>query len=202
LKAGSGTAQRLWKRMRDAGLVEVARPLTEGVGRTPHLVRLTQKGREVFRQRFGREPVASLYDRLLARHKSNEHVFLNLQAAAYFKECGGTVDLFPAPITLKSGGTFDPDLVVALGNKTYYVECERARKRQGARERKWSNVHEATGGEFTLVVPNTAAQNRIMSEISRWALQHRKQVRIRLVNLAKAQGTDGVWTMERDIAPK
>ena len=63
--ATSGAARRVFNDLRERGLLEEERPQAETVGRTPYLLRLTERGREAFRALFGQEPVEPEYDRLL-----------------------------------------------------------------------------------------------------------------------------------------
>ncbi|MEA3309315.1 MAG: hypothetical protein U9Q70_07375, partial [Chloroflexota bacterium] len=144
----------------------------------------------------------SLYSRLLRRHKSLEHTLLNWQAAQELQARDYLTDLFPAALTV-AGGQFEPDLLATRQGEVYYVECERyTRKKRSQRARKWERYHAATGGDFYLVVPNTKAQNALVSEISRWVYKTQRVVRLYLSNLSLLvnRETEEYWTLEKRLA--
>jgi hypothetical protein len=115
--------------------------------------------------------VESEYDRLLARHKSAEHVLLNLQARDALRAGGAeSVDLYPHPVSLPNGGTFDVDMVAVFGGKPLYVEAERGSAPK-KRPQKWTN-YAAVTKDFYIVVPNTKAKSRLISETDRWACEN------------------------------
>jgi hypothetical protein len=195
--------QRLFTRVKEQGLVEESVPQTEtGIGRAPFLLRLTERGREAFRLLFGREAVESEYDRLLVRHKSDEHVLLNIQARDVLLEYGAeAVDLYPQPVRLPSGGTFDVDLVAIFPDQPpLYVEAERGgKKKSEERDRKWANYRLVTG-DFYIVVPNKKAQAQIVTEITTWAYQARTRLTLHVCNLSLLGKEGGpLWQFEREI---
>jgi hypothetical protein len=194
-----GTVREMFKRLRDAGLIQEERPAVESVGRTPFLVSLTETGKATFCRRFGHEPAPSIFARLLARHKSVDHAWLNLQAARTLKARGYDVDLFPREQSV-DGSTFAPDLIAAKDGQVFYIECEReTRKHPGERARKWEIYHHATGGQFYIVVPNKATQSAILSEIGRWVYEHGKPVTVHMCTLALLREHDDVWVLKREI---
>jgi DNA-binding MarR family transcriptional regulator len=169
--ATSGTARQIFENLSALDLLEQERPKSERAGQTPYFLRLTDRGREVYRALFGEEPVASEYDRLLSRHKSPEHVLLNLQARDALEAAGAeSVDLYPHPVSLLTGGTFDVDLVAVFDGKPLYVEAERGSASK-KRPQKWTNYAIVTK-DFYIVVPNTKAKSRLISETDRWACEN------------------------------
>jgi len=200
--ASSGAARRVFESLREHGLIEENRPKVEGVGRTPYLLRLTERGREAFRALFGEEPVESEYDRLLARHKSPEHVLLNLQARDVLLAAGAeSVDLYPRPVPLPNGGTFDVDIVAVFDGKPLYVEAERAvRGGKGDRTHKWNNYATVTR-DFYVVVPNKRSKTVVVSEISRWAYENPERAAGVTLHLCQLSGFDGktLWQVVRRL---
>jgi hypothetical protein len=169
--ATSGTARQIFENLNELNLLEQKRPKSERAGQTPYFLRLTARGQEVYRALFGEEPVESEYDRLLARHKSAEHVLLNLQARDALQAAGAeSVDLYPHPVSLPNGGTFDVDMVAVFDGKPLYVEAERG-SAQKKRPQKWTN-YAAVTKDFYIVVPNTKAKSRLISETDRWACEN------------------------------
>jgi hypothetical protein len=198
--ATSGTARQIFDDLVALDLLEQERPRSESVGQTPYFLRLTDRGREVYRALFGEEPVASEYDRLLARHKSPEHVLLNLRARDALRTAGAeSVDLYPHPVGLPTGGTFDVDLVAVVGGKPLYVEAERSGKRE-ARVRKWTNYASVTK-DFYVVVPNTDAKSGIISELSKWSYHNAKAAQGVTLNVCQLSAFDGhrLWQTVRPL---
>ena len=187
--ATSGAARRVFNDLRERGLLEEERPQAETVGRTPYLLRLTERGRETFRALFGQEPVEPEYDRLLARHKSPEHVLLNLQARDALLAGGAeSVDLYPRPVPLPNGGTFDVDLVAVFEGRPLYVEAERGVGKK--RTRKWDNYATVTK-DFYVVVPNKKAKSAIISELDGWAYHNLDQATGVTLRVCQLSGFDG-----------
>jgi hypothetical protein len=170
ISSGSGSIGRAIIRVREAGLVE-AIPSRRGRGRYPrHLLRLTERGQDIFRLLRGEAPAPSQTTELLKRHKSPEHAALNLDAANRLWEAGYDVDLFPDSVALDTG-TYCPDLVITTPEgRTLYVECERnTRKNPQERERKWALYYAASGGYFLVVTSSGEAGQAIQREILTWA---------------------------------
>jgi hypothetical protein len=182
--------------LKGLGLLEEERPRVESVGQTPYLLRLTARGREVYRALFGEEPAESEYDRLLARHKSAEHVLLNLRARDVLLAAGAeSVDLYPRPVGLPNGGTFDVDLVAVLDGKPLYVEAERGGGKK-VRTQKWAN-YAAVTKDFYVVVPNAKAKSAVLSEVSLWAYRGDGAAAGVTLHLCQLSAFDGrtLWQM-------
>jgi hypothetical protein len=142
--------------LRQAGLLEgfdlgVAR---DGV----HPFRLTGPGQDVVRGWLGHEGHPCVYDLLLKRHKTAEHAYLNLMAAARMRELEDVrrVDLFPdSPIP---GHIPDLALDVTLDGgelRRYYVEAERAGTKQFASfAHKLESNCSANGGTLCFATTN------------------------------------------------
>jgi len=192
-------------------------------GKPLSFFRLTARGRHAYRlqcqRRFaeGREdgkcepvrcePVTSEYDLLLARHKSPEHVWLNLRAGQIMRYWAQRVNLYPREGETCGVGLFAPDIEVLLhGGDRLYVECERGRwKASAARQRKWEIYHRVTRGHFYLFVPNKPTQEVIRKEIRRWAQEVNADVHLYLCNVSVWQRdvragerseNDAPWTIE------
>jgi hypothetical protein len=198
--ATSGTARQIFESLVTLDLLEQERPRSESVGQTPYFLRLTARGQEVYRALFGKEPVASEYDRLLARHKSPEHVLLNLRARDALQAAGAeSVDLYPHPVGLPTGGTFDVDMVAVFDGKPLYVEAERSGKKE-TRVRKWTNYASVTE-DFYVFVPNTDAKSGIISELSKWSYHNAKAARGVTLNVCQLSAFDGrrLWQTVRPL---
>ncbi|MBC7258719.1 MAG: hypothetical protein H5T65_05690 [Chloroflexi bacterium] len=195
-----GSMHRLFERVSEAGWVVRLRPKAEARGRNTELVRLTEVGRERVREVLGVEAVRSEWERLAERHGSDAHVLLTLEGADHLRRFGATaVDVFPVPARTADGGTFAPDIVAVLEEHPIYVECERrTRKDPAARDRKWANVYQATS-EFCIICPDEGACKAIVSEVTGWAMERGKAVRLRVASLDRGER---LWVLERDIAAR
>jgi hypothetical protein len=202
VSASSGGIKRGFARLIKQGLLEVTeiRPLLSGG--SPHLLRLTEPGRDAYRFLAHQEPRPSLLDALLPRHKSPEHVFLNLETADLLEEHGYSVDRFPPSLTPPQGGEFVPDIkAISPEGVLLWVEVERdTRKAVAERARKWEIYYAASGGHFVIVTPDRAAMHALQSEIVYWAGS--RALRLWLSNLsdvaAGERGRDGgLWLQRR-----
>ena len=189
---------RPFQELEAAGLLEQLKPRVESVGNTPYLLRLTERGREEFRRRFGREPAEPLLDRLLARHKSEEHVWLNLKAAEVLERFGFSVDLLP-PVLRVEGREIAPDLAASRDGKTIYVECERTAKGEEI-FRKWENMLLLNGDAIYVFVPDTKIQSAVVSSVGMWTYRSRRKARLYVCNLAKlSEEAAEPWTLVRSF---
>jgi hypothetical protein len=206
IKKAGGSIQALLARLAELGLVESNRPWeAEGAGsggRLPDLLRLTERGELAYWLLSNRRAAANEFDRLLPLHVSPEHTLLNLQAADMLREAGYQVDVSPPEITLPDGGLFRPDLVIrASDGVTHFVEVEReTHKNLEARQAKWRNFYQASGGRLYVVCDNRSCMRAVRSEIN-YCLGNRPLV-VSLTNLADLQTGkrgegDSVWLESR-----
>jgi DNA-binding PadR family transcriptional regulator len=77
IKPGSGSIRRAFGRLQAAGLIEVIKPQRETQGWRPkYMIRLTERGKDVYKLFRGEPPGPSHATALLKRHKSKEHAAL------------------------------------------------------------------------------------------------------------------------------
>ena len=191
-----GTIKRGVKGAIEENLIEVVKPETEIRGRATHLLNLTPLGLAVAKHLLGRDPARPLLDRLVACHKSPEHILLNLEAADLLRALGGTVNLFPLPVKLKHGGTLAVDLVWQYDGEIRYVECERETyKNPPQRKNKWRNLYQVTR-DFWIVVPTPSAQDALKNELIVWGVTQDHWFNLHLTNLSEAT-IDDPWLYER-----
>jgi hypothetical protein len=188
------------------GWLEIVQPRNEtGVGRAPHLVRLTEAGKEFARQNLKVEPTPSELDRLLKMHDTPEHVLLILQTRILFLEKYPEVkdvDIFPAAAMLDGGKRSEPDLTVTLADgRILLVECERSTpKNESQRTEKWSKYFQATHGEFYIVCPDPKTLSLISTEIVLWQLKHGGKVRLRMTSINQVLNNPAqFWAYDRTL---
>jgi len=173
IKPGSGSIRRAFRRAEEAGLIEIIKPRKETQGWRPrYLIRLTERGKDIYKLFRGEPPSPSHATALLKRHKSKEHAALNLEAAELLWRAGYEVKLFPDQVVLESDQVYQPDLLIAEqdGGKMLYVECERATyKNPKERSQKWKLYYAATDGHFCVITPSEEAMEAIKKEILDWA---------------------------------
>ena len=200
-KAG-GSLQALLNRFERLHLIELFRPWDNGGaktgGRTPDLVRLSERGRLAYWLLAGSDPVQNEYDALLARHVTPEHTLLNLQAADFLRDAEYQVNPFPPDIHLPDGSLFRPDLIaIDPDRKTLYVEVEvEANKNHEQRQAKWHNSLQASGGQIYVFCDNRSCMRSIRSEIN--FCLGRQAGQCYLTNLADLQAgkraaDGGIW---------
>ncbi len=193
----SGSIARSMQSLVDLGLISSQEVKGISRGRAPNIMQLTDQGCLAYQVLFNTTP-SRLYDDLLARHRSSEHLYLNLEAADLLTGAGYEVDLLPPAMTLSDGSKFEPDLAAISGNgKTVYVECERdTRKNEPAWIRKWEIMCAATNGVICVVTPDQAAMKSIGNEI-RLFLGNRN-IKLFMTNLDDVRGgkrsdKSGIW---------
>ncbi len=160
----SGSVRRCIQSLQEAGLIFLEEVKTIARGRSPLLLGLTPKGCQAYRALSGLEP-RPLFEQLRDRHKSLEHLYLNLEVADILRDAGYDVDLTPPTMTLADGSKFAPDLSATRGGQTVYVECERDTRKDDAWQRKWEIACMATGGVICVATPDRAAMNIVGSAI-------------------------------------
>ncbi len=202
LKPGGGGISRALTRAKGAGLLEQVVPRKEATTWRPgHLVRLTERGEDLYRLVRGSDPVESVTTLLLNRHKSPEHTVLNLAIAEMLWRAGYRVDLLPDPVEVE-GGKYSPDLAAVLGDVGLYVECERyTRKSPEERGRKWELYWRATEGHFAIATFSAQATEAIRSEIEGWTRNTGKSLVLWMTDLERGQGRKGedVWVVQERV---
>jgi len=124
---------------------------TDFGGVLPDMYRITERGRQAYWLLTGLNAVECEYDRLLRRHKSPEHTYLNLVVKGILED-GGYLVLLDAPeILLPGGEKFEPDITaqeIASG-KIIFIEVERdTNKDETYRIQKWRNLCAASNGQI------------------------------------------------------
>jgi hypothetical protein len=109
------------------------------------------------------------------------------------------VDLYPHPVNLPNGGTFDVDLVAVFDGRPLYVEAERGAGKK-VRTQKWANYAAATE-DFYVVVPNTKAKSAVLSEVSLWAYRGNGAAGGVTLHLCQLSAFDGqrLWQTVRPL---
>ncbi len=187
--ASAASIKNTVKHLHAYGVIDIEKLSQSGggkaQGRFPDLLHLTATGRNAFRALFLQEP-SLLYDQLLARHKTPEHLYLNLEAADLLSEAGYSIDCTPLPIRLDDESIFDPDLVAWTPSETLYIECERhtAYKDAEDRARKWAITARATGGNIYIITLDRAGMDAIQSEVVYALRQQKLQARVSVTNIA------------------
>ena len=193
----SGSIARAVQSLADLGLISVQEVKGISRGRAPNIVLFTDRGGLAYQALFNATP-SRLYNNLLARHSSPEHLYLNLEGADLLREAGYEVDLLPPAMTLADGSQFEPDLAAISSNdKTVYVECERdTRKNDHSWIRKWEIMCMATNGVVCVVTPDQAAMKTIGNEIR--LLMGKRNIKLFMTNLDDVRGgkrseKGGIW---------
>lgn len=170
-------------------------------GRPPEILMLTDAGRALYRDLFGREAVESEYTRGLRAHKSEEHLFLIFALRDGLLARGAVdVDVFPEPRHTEYGH-FEPDIVARFRDgETLYLEAEnRVKKFEQALFRKWT-IRLALGLPLDVAVHTVKMQNLIVSLATRFAMAVKRPLRLRVITLERWP-ENALWTLERHLQP-
>jgi len=216
----SGGARRPFERLLKWEIIGKATASREGVrgGRKLEFFWLTERGRRAYQFLTGIRAVESEYTRLLARHKGPEHVWLNMLAGKILQQWAEVqwINPYPEPYELLDDSTFDCDIEVWLSDgQQLLVECERRvrGKASGSMQRKWELYQKATQrsmatpgrfeGQFYIVVPNQAVEQRVRHSLNRWAQHEKVNLHLRIctasvwnsqIAAGKRKPTDAPWT--------
>ncbi len=156
-----------------AGLIDIKRATLEWGGQPyGNIFMLTAKGRELAKS-LGVQPVKSQYDRGMALHKNESHLYLILEVAEILRDNGyGDVDPFPPSMTLPGGNQqYQPDIKARMpssDNATISIEVERDTYKATDRDNrssKWLRAAAAGRGAIYLITPNNEALTTILAEI-------------------------------------
>jgi hypothetical protein len=173
-------------RVEKGGWIDVVRPRADyDEWRPALLLRLTERGREVYGLLRGEEPGASHVTELLARYGSAEHAALALEAAEMLWLAGYEVTLCPGV----AHGDYAPDLVAERQGERLYVECELA-----ARAREWEPVHAAGGGRLCVVTPTASVTETVRENILAWAGE--RVLTLWMADLERGRTGGEVWTVK------
>ncbi len=201
IKPGSGSIRRAFGRVEAAGLIEIIKPHQDTrKWRPKYMIRLTERGKDIYKLFRGEPPGPSHATALLKRHKSKEHAALNLEAAELLWRAEYEVKLFPDTVSLESGKVYQPDLLIAEqdGSEILYVECERATyKNPKERSQKWKLYYAATAGHFCVITPSEEATVAIEKEILDWVGD--RPLTLWMGDMEKSRGTK-IWLVEHQTS--
>jgi hypothetical protein len=140
-------------------------------GALPDMYRITERGRQAYWMITGQNAVPCEYDRLLRRHKSPEHTYLNILVRELLEKVGGyRVLLEAAEITLPGGEKFEPDITAhhLETGEVIFVEVERdTNKDEAYRIQKWKHLYSASNGQiYVFCDKNKFMKGKIISEVN------------------------------------
>jgi len=198
----SGTELRAFESLCAAGLVVNATALRGNI--KAHLVHLTERGADMYRLLFGREPALQHAAAMIARHNNVHHAYLILEAQELLERAGYAVERYPEPLDLPQG-QYRPDLAAIYAGQTLYIEAERGvHKNFAERRAKWEKAFRAGNGEVFLVVGSESELKALLSEVTYWAGTLKTAVRVRAfatepLVLAKTTFPEGwaIWSVDQ-----
>jgi hypothetical protein len=169
----SGGVRRAFGRLKDHELIDLIRPQRDIPSWRPgYLVGLTGRGAEAYRFLRGEEPTLSHLAELMRRHKTPEHVALNLKMAEVLWHAGYGVDIFPDAVPVEDDKIYYPDLQAELAGEMIYVECERAieDKKPQAMTKKLALYHAATNGQAYFATASEADREQLQKLLLKTSL--------------------------------
>jgi len=165
----SGGVRRAFGRLKEHTLIDLIRPQRDiSSWRPGYLVGLTDRGAEAYRFLRGEDPATSQLAELMRRHKTLEHVALNLKMAEVLWQAGYGIEIFPDVVPVGDGKVYYPDLKADFEGETIYVECERAieGKKLQAMAKKLDLYREATNTGFYFATPTESDRGRLLTMLS------------------------------------
>jgi hypothetical protein len=169
VETSSGSVSRAFGRVKDLGLIKLIRPDRDVKNWRPgYLIGLTEQGRDAYQFLRGEAPAMSQLAELARRHKTPEHVALNLKAAELLWHAGYDVDIFPDVVPVGDSKVYYPDLQAELAGEMIYVECERAieDKKPQAMTKKLALYHAATDAGFYFATPTESERESLITMLS------------------------------------
>ena len=167
----------------------------------PKIINLSARGQETFLLLFERDPVPSELVELRKRHKSLEHVSLNLEAAGALRErLNAAVDLYPPVVILDGGRQFCARLDGRAAGGGRDLCRVRAKHVQESRQRT------ASGGMFTMrrvgaftSFVSTKIRKKIESEVDMWLNNAELPGTVSATDLASLSGRrdDRFWLSQK-----
>jgi len=209
LNIGSGAAlTRIFSALVDMDVIVIKKARIKSVsgapGQPPAVVVLTEKGRDGYLALFGKQP-CRIFEALLSKHKSPEHLYLNIEAADMLEAAGYVVDRLPPATTLPDDSKFMPDLIAnAADGSTLYIECELAsRKHPEQRQHKWDISRRATNGRLYIITPDRDAMFTIRGEILYYFKNATPRPALWITNIAevrigkRSQRDGSIWIVQQ-----
>jgi hypothetical protein len=169
VETSSGSVSRAFGRVKDLGLIKLIRPDRDVKNWRPgYLIGLTEQGRDAYQFLRGEAPAMSQLAELARRHKTPEHVALNLKIAEVLWHAGYDVDIFPDVVPVGDSKVYYPDLQAELAGEMIYVECERAieDKKPQAMTKKLALYHAATDAGFYFATPTESERESLITMLS------------------------------------
>jgi hypothetical protein len=188
------TARRAILESIQAGLLESKETAFTG-GRPARVLALTERGRWLYKQLSGQPASPPQLDALLDAHKSERHLAQILRIADQFYRLGCQVERQPLRLPLGEGSFFQPDLVVRMGEETFYLEVELGGGEKTSLPDKWQNALTA-GGRICVATDNLTTLRGVQGSIAQWAAYEGKQVSLYVTyeaHLKAAQPGDSPW---------
>jgi hypothetical protein len=172
-------------------------------GRPPMRYTLTDKGRWLYLELTGEEPMAPKHQELLKAHKSERHLVLIVKAAEHFYRLGYDVEREPLRQQVGENRFFQPDLVVKKDSDTYYLEVDTGEKDKTKLNQKWENALTA-GGRICVVTDNISTLRRVQGGIAQWSVFEGRRLTLYitcLVTLKERKAGDLPWYAVKEYAP-
>ncbi len=207
-------ARRPIERAVKAGLVDVKQASLEWGGKpTGNMFVLTAQGRDLAKS-LGVQLVKGQYELGMALHKSEEHLYLILEAADILRANGyRDVDPFPPSMTVYGNQQYQPDIKARMpspDNASISIEVERNTYKAVDRDDrfgKWLRAAEAGRGVIYLVTPSNEAMTIIVAEIDAARKQKPQQkIQVKVFSVSdfrmqqkSAPGTGVVWVAQNRV---
>jgi len=161
------------------------------------VLRLSDEGRRVAEQMFGKPPVENEWERLMRLHEGErfpQHTAAVLVTAAQARIRGYRAEVLP-----QVESPSPPDLLIEKAGERLFVEVELGRKERPA---KWEHNAALNGGTVALVAGTAQRRGVLVADIKRMGLSGMATDLVYLLKtpLAEITPEDGFW-VEEWLAP-
>ena len=132
----------------------------------------TNKGKALFKSKFGKKAKKSMRDWLINQHSNLKHGILIHDTAITFKNYGYDIFMDRKTNTIQvseegNGNRVVFDLTIKQGPIVKHIEVERGNHKQSEFEKKLDKISDVTSS-FYFVVHNNKAKNNIKTKYSKW----------------------------------
>ena len=159
---------------------------------------LTDMGATLFEEKYGKSPVLSEAEKIIAEHDNLIHGY-GIKTLADLIRSFGIYDEVcdfnrPNPIVLHDGNTYIPDLICRKKDKKDYFEYERGHHTQTDFNRKCNKMAKVSRF-LNFIVPNKEALEKIMKQVEGWVtsrgINTLKNIRVRITTVPAIKHLEG-----------
>lgn len=160
---------------------------------------LTDMGNALFEEKYGKAPVLSEAEKIIAEHDNLIHGYGIKTLADLIRSFGIYKEVLDYnrknPIKLSDGNSYIPDIIGSYGKQKDYFEYERGHHTQTDFNRKCNKMTKVSRF-LNFIVPNKDVMEHLIKQVQAWiksrGINTLKNVKIRITTVPALKGLDGV----------